>query len=302
MQLDPVVTVVIATRDRAARAVAAVESVVACEGPAFKLILVDQSADDRTAEAVRPWLQRAPVHYLRMDATGVSVARNLGAAHARTELVAFTDDDCTATPGWLTELTQAFATAPRIAAVFGNVLPGRYDPASSFLISYRRQGTFLARTMRDKHRIEGIGGCMAWRRSAWSELGGFDEMLGPGSRFRSGEELDLVLRALQAGFLVYETDRAAVVHHGSRERSEKARTAYAYLYGIGAVYSKHLKCRRWSVLAPLSHLARRWTFGNPVVDYGEAPPKRVRLRGFVDGFIAGAASRVETTNALYCRA
>jgi GT2 family glycosyltransferase len=199
--------------------------------------------------------------------------------HAQTTLVAFTDDDCTVTPGWLAALTEPFATVPRVALVFGNVLAGPHDPRTSFVVSYRRDGTQLVRSMRDKRRTEGIAGCMALRRSAWSQLAGFDEQLGTGSRFRSAEELDFVIRALQAGFFVYETDRASVSHHGARDHSTKERTGYDYLYGIGAVYGKHLKCRRGSVLIPLLGLAGRWAFGGPNVDYEGRHPGELACAG-----------------------
>jgi glycosyltransferase involved in cell wall biosynthesis len=290
---------VIPTRNRGPRIVTAIESVLACDGPAFDLSIVDQSSDDRTEQAVAPFLSSGRVRYLKTRTTGVATARNLGIQSARTALVAFTDDDCTVAPGWLAALTELFVTFPRVAIVFGNVLAGPHDPETSFVVSYRREGAFLGRSLRDKHRLDGIGGCMALRRSAWAALEGFDEMLGTGSRFRSAEELDFAIRALQTGFFVYETDRAAVSHHGARDRADRERIAYDYLYGIGAVYSKHLKCRRWSVLGPLASLARRWTLGGPVVDYGTPPSRAVRLKGFLDGFLAGAASPVVAGKALY---
>ena len=80
---------------------------------------------------------------------------------------------------------------------------------------------------------------MALRKSVWAELGGFDLLLGAGGRFRAGEELDLVIRALEAGHWVYETDRAEVVHWGARQISQKSALAYDYSLGIGAVYLKH---------------------------------------------------------------
>lgn len=272
---------------------------LAGDGPAFAVNVVDQSDDDRSEQAVAPLVSCGRVRYFRTHTTGVAAARNHGVRHARTALVAFTDDDCTVEPGWLAALSEAFATSPRTALVFGNVLAAPHDPERSFVVSYRRDRSCLVRSMREKHRAEGIAGCMALRRSAWSALEGFDEMLGTGSRFRSGEEVDFAIRALQAGFFVYETDRAAVSHHGSRDRADKDRIAYDYLYGIGAVYGKHLRCRRWSVLIPLVGLAGRWALGGPVVEYGTPPSKASRLRGFVSGFFAGATSPVVRRTALF---
>jgi hypothetical protein len=47
-------------------------------------------------------------------------ARNLGARHARTELVAFTADDCLVAADWLDRLREGFAD-PRVGFVTGRV-------------------------------------------------------------------------------------------------------------------------------------------------------------------------------------
>ena len=157
----------------------------------------------------------------------------------------------------------------------------------------------MARSLAAKHHVEGIGACMALRKSVWVTLGGFDSQLGAGSRFYSAEELDFVIRALEGGFWVHETDQAEVVHMGFRPNARKSTLAYEYCFGTGAVYAKHLKCGRWEVLLPLLRLARRWAFGSPGVQYGKPPDKTPRLRGFLDGAVAGCRTPVDRDAVLY---
>jgi glycosyltransferase involved in cell wall biosynthesis len=301
MKSVPAITVVLSTRNRGARIVDTIETILASDGPRFEMNIVDQSDNDLTQESVQRYLIRPDVQYFRTSTRGLAAARNIGIAHARSELIALTDDDCTVTPNWLQELSEAFLMDERVAIVFGNVLACSHDRSSGFIPAYVRRGACLARSMIDKHKVEGIGACMALRRSVWSELGGFDEMLGAGGRFRSAEELDFAIRTLQASHSIYETDRVEVIHHGFRTTTEKHDLIYGHLYGIGAVFIKHLKCRRWSILTLLCQLALRWAFGSPIVDFGEPPSRKLRLKGFVDGFVAGAVTPVNQGKALYAR-
>jgi GT2 family glycosyltransferase len=229
----------------------------------FEVIVVDQSDNDTSERAVTPYLSPDRVQYLRTRSRGLGAARNAGVAAARSEWVAFTDDDCAARPNWLSELRRALDLDARIGVVFGRVTEGLHDPEAGFIPSYEPEGAFVARSLAEKHRVEGIGACMALRKSVWTALGGFDSELGAGSRFHSAEELDFVIRALENGYWVHETDQAEVVHMGFRPNARKSSLAYEYCFGIGAVYAKHLKCGRWQVLRPLLQLARRWSLGSP---------------------------------------
>ena len=297
------VSVVIATRNRGGGAARAIKSIISTERAEFRagveLIIVDQSDDDATECEVAPYLHLAHVRYIRTTSRGLGVARNLGVAAARGERIAFTDDDCTADPDWLGELCRGFDVDARVGVVLGNVIEGPHDRDAVFIPSYVRKGSFLARSIADKHNVEGIGACMALRKSVWASLGGFDPLLGAGSRFHSAEELDFVIRALEAGHWVYETSSAEVVHAGLRPNARKSVLAYQYCFGIGAVYIKHLKCGRWEVLLPLTQLAFRWVLRNPVVHYGTPPARMPRLRGFLYGAVAGWRTPVDRAAVLY---
>jgi len=144
-----------------------------------------------------------------------------------------------------------------------------------------------------KHRVEGISACMGLRRSLWQRLGGFDEMLGAGAPFKSAEEIDFTIRALIAGYYVYETPNVEVIHLGFRTWKQGRTLLHGYLYGIGAMFTKHLRCGHLSVVQVLLHLAWRWTFERLVVDFGHRPPRWLRLAAFVQEFADGAIIPVE---------
>lgn len=267
----------------------AVRSLLGATGEPPAIIIVDQSRSDATQEAVEPYLSHDRVRYVRSDSRGLSAARNVGLAVASTEIVGFTDDDCEVDPGMPAALARAFRADPRIAIVFGAVRAAPHDRARGFTPAYPLERTFLATRWTQKHHIEGMGACMAVRKSVCERLGGFDERFGAGSRFKAAEETDLVIRALQQHHFVYETPELAVVHHGFRTHDEGPVLVAGYLYGLGAMYGKHLHRTPINVLVMMSALAWRWLAGAPVIDLGRPQPKLARLAAFGRGLRAGLA-------------
>jgi GT2 family glycosyltransferase len=291
--LDSMITVIISTRNRGASIVRTLQTILKSEYSAFEVRIVDQSDDQLTESAIRPFLGDPRVHYTRTTQKGVSVGRNLAIRGAKGELIAATDDDCEVPADWLRELAAALVLDSRIGIVFGNVLSGPHDAKAGFVMAYARKDSHLARSIRAKHKVEGVAACMGMRKSIWEQLGGFDEMLGAGAPFRSAGETDLAIRALLAGHFVYETPRIAVVHHGFHSWEQSRPLFQGYLYGIGAMLVKHLKCGHWSVMQLFVHLGWRWAFHHPVVEFGCLPPRKLRLVAFIRGLRDGALAPVD---------
>jgi GT2 family glycosyltransferase len=283
----PPITVLICTRNRGDCIVNTIRTILLNDYPNFELMIVDQSEDDLTESSLQPFIGNPRVRYLRTATKGLSVARNLAITTTQSEFIATTDDDCETSTNWLKELVAAFALDNRIGIVFGNVLSGPHDPNTGFISSYVRHEPFLARNIFEKHRVEGISACMGLRRTVWQRIGGFDEMFGVGAPFKAAEELDFTIQALRTGYFVYETPNVTVIHHGFRTWEQGKTLIKGYLYGIGAMFAKHLKCGHWSIIQVLLHLAWRWAFEHPVVDFGHRPSRWLRLNAFVRGFLIG---------------
>ena len=280
-------SVVISTRNRSDLILRAVQSVLGNDYPLFELRVIDQSEDNKTAEQLQPLQERAPFCYQRSFTWGVSLGRNIGIVGALGELIALTDDDCEVPPDWLRRISAAFAVDPRIGVVLGNVVAGSHDPRSGFIPTYIRKDSFQARSVADKPKVEGIGACMSLKRSVWENLKGFDPLLGAGAPFKSAEETDLIIRALRTGYYVYETSEVEVTHHGFRPWKEGPHLIRGHLYGLGAMFAKHMKMKHWGALPVFLHLVRRWMRGQPVVDFGFFPSRRMRATSFVRGFLKG---------------
>jgi GT2 family glycosyltransferase len=197
------------------------------------VIVVDQSRDDTTEQLLKP-LEN--VRYLR-SGPGLSRGRNAALAAADTPLLVLTDDDVTYEQGWIDVVLRAFEREPEAAAICGRVVgaDGRWYSG--------RRGV-----QRGPARTFGLGtGCStAFRVDALRRIGGFDEQLGSGARFRSAEDTDVLYRLLRDGWSVVSTDELQVVHHDSLSRSDELRRHHAYGIGAGAQTAKHLGKGDWA--------------------------------------------------------
>jgi glycosyltransferase involved in cell wall biosynthesis len=285
----PQVTVVVATRNRGGRVAEALRSILANSYASFSIRVVDQSDDDRTRASLAPFLPHGRVRYHHTATVGVSIARNLGISLASSELVAITDDDCLVPADWLGQMVQALTRDERIAIVFGSVVPVVHDTTAGFVPGYQRDEPFLARSLAEKHDVEGLSACMGLRRSAWQRLGGFDPLLGVGGRFRAGAEGDLTLRALREGYYVYETPLVNVRHVGYRDGREARATIRRCWFGTGAMYARNLKVDPLPVLSILMRMGRRYVFGQSryARSLGARPHRFLQWVSFVRGFAAG---------------
>ncbi|MBI3941106.1 MAG: glycosyltransferase family 2 protein [Acidobacteria bacterium] len=93
LRLNPQVSVVIPTRNRATVLARAMESVVNQTFPQWELIVVDDGSDDGSGRAIGSCPEDPRVRYHRTAHRGVSAARNVGLALARGEWFAFLDSD-----------------------------------------------------------------------------------------------------------------------------------------------------------------------------------------------------------------
>jgi GT2 family glycosyltransferase len=239
----PAVTVAVCTRDRASDLQQCLDSLVALDYPDVDCVVVDNApADGRTEQVVR---QRYPsVRYVREPRPGLDWARNRAVIEARGEIVAFTDDDVVVDRRWVRALVDLFNADPAVMTVTGLVMPHELETEAQRL--FEEYGGFGRGCMRRWYRAPadqplamvhggtgklGTGANMAFRRSLFDRLGGFDPALDVGTATNGGGDLEMFFRVLKAGStLVYEP--AAIVRHRHRRAYAELRTQIAN-NGIG---------------------------------------------------------------------
>ena len=260
------ISVVVCTRDRAARLTRTLESYerLSCD-LSWELVVVVNAATDATHEVVERFRSRTGVRMTVVDEPrpGLCVARNAGWRRARGAIVAFIDDDCYPADDLLSQL-QACFDEPRLGFVGGRML--LFDDADLPFLSIQTEQSRIELPPDSVIRAGLIhGGNMAFRREVLEAIGGFDEWLGAGTPTRSGGDVDALSRASVARFVGAYDPRIVVDHHHGRKEVEEGRRVMAgYDVGRGAFFVKCLldrrRCRLYapSILRRMAgHLVRR---------------------------------------------
>jgi glucosyl-dolichyl phosphate glucuronosyltransferase len=219
------VSVVVCTYNRASSlqlTLAALETQITSPDVVWELVLVDNNSSDATQGAIADFSAKAriTVRSMFVPQQGLSHARNVGIAQSNSEILAFTDDDVHPPPDWIVNVTAAIRDR-RADIVGGRILPQWQRPPPPWLQNAAFGAGALAimehaTPMRivDARATPSVWGAnMAFRRQVFDTVGVFDSRRGlVGTRLYRGEEIELVQRALAAGYqAIY--DPTAVVWH-----------------------------------------------------------------------------------------
>ncbi|MGH2611133.1 MAG: glycosyltransferase family 2 protein [Tepidiformaceae bacterium] len=238
----PEVSVVVCTVNRPDLIESAVKSVLDGSMRAIEVVVVDQSPDSRTRDALGSLMGDERLFYLHSDRVGLSAAYNTGIRATSAEILAFTDDDCIAPTGWAQSVADAFVAHPDVELMYGRVA-GPSDMQSE-------TGVIPTLDFRERRRMArgedfevfGMGANFAARRTLFSRIGGFDEILGGGGPLRSSQDFDLQFRAYRGGAVCLLEPTVWVTHYGLREHHRWPETMTAYGVGDGGFYMKHVRC------------------------------------------------------------
>ena len=186
---------------------------------AWEVVVADNSSTDGTVEVARRWANDVP--QIRVvtasPGRGVAYARNVGAAAARGDFLAFCDDDDLVCPHWLDALVEAARHAhlvggrtERVTTTVGSVQP--CSPATP------DQG--LPRTFFLPYALGGTSGI---RADVFRTLGGWSERNAYG-----GEDVDLSWRAQLSGYTLDFAPEAVI---RCPRRGPEASFRRFYLFG-----------------------------------------------------------------------
>jgi GT2 family glycosyltransferase len=175
----------------------------------------------------------AEVRYVVEPRPGLNWARNRAIEAARGELIAFTDDDVVVDAEWTAALLAVFTADPAVMAVTGLIVPLELETEAQ--VVFELMGGFGRGFNRSWYRLHpdprqrnwhhlgagrfGAGANMAFRKTLFTAIGGFDPALDVGTGTEGGGDLEMFFRLVQEGHtLVYEP--AALVRHGHRQSME----------------------------------------------------------------------------------
>ncbi len=236
---EPCVSIVIPVYNRASEIGACLEALLALNYPPDKreIIVVDDGSTDETPAVVRNY--RVKLIELFQN-RGQSAARNVGAAAATGEIIAFIDSDCIADPDWLHELLPYFQDI-RVALAGGYVDSfyqeswlDRYEEVQSPL-NMGKEGAFGTSAASDFY----VPTCnVLIRKNAYMKAGGLDEGL------RLGEDVDLCWRLKGKGHRLLYVPRGRVRHKHRNRFWDIFTRRFDYGTSEAFLFTRHKQVRK----------------------------------------------------------
>jgi GT2 family glycosyltransferase len=245
-----------------------------------RVIVVDNASHDGTVELVR---ERYPgVTLLELERNvGFGGGVNAGVALGDNEAIVLVNNDLDVDPGFLDALLAPLRDDPGVGMVAAlSLMPGR-DRVDAFGIQLDAAlGTYNRLRHGDPDDPDpGLlagpsGGAAAYRRSAYEQVGGFDERL-----FAYGEDTDLLLRIRAAGWRAAAAPAARGVHLGGASFGVDS-PAQRWLGG----FARGFLLRKWGILrsraAGRALLIEALVVGFGLVRHRTTAPLRARVAGW----------------------
>lgn len=206
------ISVVIPTYNRARLLQRCLISVLGQSTPPSEVVVVDDGSTDDTERLVTS-IKDDRVRYLRQDRKGANAARNLGAASARGDWLAFQDSDDFWSPDKLQRQTLAIIEASEACdACFCGVLEHAGESASYFPKALPAEPTVFAADSNVigkvlRHNIISTQTLLV-AKSCFVDLGGFDHRL---PRF---QDWDLAIKLLSSKTVLYLPEPLVIAGKG----------------------------------------------------------------------------------------
>lgn len=182
----------------------------------YEIIVVDDGSDtDEAGLTVKDFSKKFKnIKYFRQKKSGPATARNLGLRVSSAPIVAFIDDDCTASSKWIKSLIAAFSRNKGAWAVEGKtVTKGPIGPFSHYIIN-NNGGMFMTCNM-------------AFMKKRLLEAGRFDERFKHANR----EDADVAFSMIEMGGRIAFSRDSLVEHKNIRSgflRELKKKTYYMW--------------------------------------------------------------------------
>jgi rhamnosyltransferase len=220
-----------------------------------EIVVVDSGSTDGSAEAARE--QGARVCQIMLDPFSHGAARNLGAAAAAGEVLAFLSQDAVpASELWLAQLVAPLRHDPRVAGVYGRQLPNTHaSPPESYFLNFLYGGEPRRQQARSPSQLSMMTTLFsnvnsAIPRSLWKRFPFVEDIV-------MSEDQEWSGRMLLAGYVIAYEPAAAVTHSHRYTMS----AAFRRFFDSGASSSRCYLAGRRSATRVLRSEAVRYASG-----------------------------------------
>lgn len=181
--------------------------------------LPDTLKDIKQAHPEVVWHQFAPKV---KNKSSIPEQRNYGIRQSTGDIIVFIDANCIPVAGWLTKLTAS-------------ILSGGEDIASGPFGSVNISKRVVSDDSKPHTYLTCSGtGNLAFRRSVWEKVGGFDE------KFLYGSDVDFTWRSVDAGYRIRSVADAGVSHDWGTPK-EDIKRSFKYGKARADLLTKHPK-------------------------------------------------------------
>jgi GT2 family glycosyltransferase len=201
MQSQPLVSIVIVTRDRKAQLNKCLQSISLQNYKEVEILVIDNKSVDGTVEMIEAEFPK--VNLIRLDRNlGCPGARNVGALNAHGEIIFFLDDDCIIDADAIDNTVPYFLSDNRLAVVTPQIIEPEIN----------RTLLNMGNSVRYSHDFTGVS---AIRRNVFQSFG-----LYPASFLYGAEETDLALRILSGDGHILYAPQVKVFHYPAKNRNK----------------------------------------------------------------------------------
>jgi glycosyltransferase involved in cell wall biosynthesis len=207
----------------------------------FELIIIDQNKDNRVYDLFFHYKNLIDIKYIRSDRKGLSLNRNTGLSACTGDIISFPDDDCEYDSRTLENILLFFNHNPKYAFYTCNTKDR--NSQNAILKSITKSGDI------SKFNImcTGISFTIFVRTDAIKQFR-FDEQLGVGAEYGSGEESDLLLYLLKTNKKGFYNVNTYIYHP---YKVDDVTRAFPYGKGFGAFYKKAVTFYKYYILFPV---------------------------------------------------
>jgi len=241
----------------------------------FELLIIDQNEDDRVARIYENYKNKIDIKYFHNQTKGLSINRNIGLSHISGDIVAFPDDDCLYEADTLKKVLSFFEKNTNYSFYTCNTM----DKNSNESI-LKTKTTDVDVSVFNFLSVS-ISITIFVKSTAMGSFK-FDEQLGLGTPFGSGEESDLLLFLLKQKNNGRYHANDYIYHPANTEIPPEK--ALQYGKGFGAVYKKAIVHYGFIILLPIFLLRLLKGIINIII-HKDKKVRAASFRGRLTGFL-----------------